>query len=207
MSVLVYCAPIRSISDAEYEHLRVGLPEFQQHRFNIKRPGSLFAWCLLKEVVKSIWGFETLPECIKPESGKPYFAKYPDIHFSLSHNDYFAVCAVSDKPVGCDIESVSRKPAKVLLDKVLTSDEKELVLTSRDFDKAFMKIWTLKEAKLKKEGTGLAGGIGKTDVADIFFGNMVRSESGEYFSVFEHEGNHISVCASDFASDILEIKI
>ena len=207
MSVFVYAATIHSITDAEFEQLRFGLPDFQQNRFNIKRPGSLFAWNLLTRAVNDVWNLDRLPQCIKPETGKPYFRDQSNMHFSLSHNDSFAICTVSHKPVGCDIESASRRPAKVLMDKVLTPDEYVQVYHSGEPEKTFMKLWTLKEAKLKKDGTGLAGGIGKTDMADILNGCRIRENSGEYYTVFEFEGNFVSVCGSDFAKGIIEIKI
>ena len=207
MSVLVYAAPIRCIDDSELEMLKIGLPDFQHRRFNTKHPGSLFAWVLLSKAVKDAWNLDALPHCVKPESGKPYFDKQTDMHFSLSHNDSFAICALSDMTVGCDIESASRKPASVLLEKTLTSDEYMLVHNSDNPDRAFMQLWTLKEAKLKKDGTGLAGGIGKTDMADILSGSRIRKDSDDHFSVFEYEGNFISVCGSGFADRIKEIII
>ena len=38
------------------------------------------------------------------ENGKPYLTAAPDVHFSLSHSAAWAVCAVSDHPVGVDIQ-------------------------------------------------------------------------------------------------------
>ena len=207
MRVFLFAAKIRSITETELDRMRSGLPEFQQKRFNIKYPGSLFAWLLLKKAIEEIYGMETLPECIKPESGKPYFEHRADIHFSLSHNDSYAVCAISDASVGCDIESTSRKPAKILFDKVVTPLERDVLSKSDDPDREFMRLWTMKEAKLKKDGTGLSGGIGKTDVSDILAGNMVRPDTGEFFSCFEFEGNYITVCAEDTVESITGIEI
>ena len=38
------------------------------------------------------------------ENGKPYLTAVPAVHFSLSHSAAWAVCAVSDHPVGVDIQ-------------------------------------------------------------------------------------------------------
>ena len=43
-------------------------------------------------------------EYTKKESGMPYFKNRPDLHFSLSHSGERAMCAVSDSPIGCDVE-------------------------------------------------------------------------------------------------------
>ena len=37
-------------------------------------------------------------------NGKPVLANEPDVHFNLSHSGNLAVCAVSDHPVGVDVE-------------------------------------------------------------------------------------------------------
>ena len=42
------------------------------------------------------------------ENGKPELLSYPDIHFNLSHSGTIAVCAVSDRPVGVDVEFLGR---------------------------------------------------------------------------------------------------
>ena len=41
------------------------------------------------------------------ESGKPYFKNDRDFHFSLSHSHQRAMCAVSDEPIGCDVQIIT----------------------------------------------------------------------------------------------------
>lgn len=70
------------------------------------------------------------------ENGKPYVKNAP-FHFSLSHSGDYAVCAISDSPVGVDIEQ-----------------EREL---TEKFKKRFAETilqWTKKEAKGKLTGNG-----------------------------------------------------
>lgn len=42
----------------------------------------------------------------KGEHGKPYLKDYPNFHFNLSHTRNVITVAISDKPVGVDIEKV-----------------------------------------------------------------------------------------------------
>ena len=42
----------------------------------------------------------------KGEFNKPYISNYQDIHFNLSHSKNLVACAVSDAPVGVDIEYI-----------------------------------------------------------------------------------------------------
>ena len=41
------------------------------------------------------------------ENGKPFFKNDLDFHFCLSHSGDRAMCAVSDEPIGCDVELIS----------------------------------------------------------------------------------------------------
>lgn len=61
------------------------------------------------------------------ETGKPYFAGRPDIHFSLSHTKGAVMCAISGSEVGCDIERIDRRmdlesvAARILTEKEIQS--------------------------------------------------------------------------------------
>ena len=70
------------------------------------------------------------------EKGKPYVAGVP-FHFSLSHSGDYAVCAISDTPVGVDVEKETE------LSEGVKSRFAETVLE-----------WTKKEAKGKLTGNG-----------------------------------------------------
>jgi phosphopantetheinyl transferase len=41
------------------------------------------------------------------ENGRPFFENNTDFHFCLSHSGDRAMCAVSDEPIGCDVELIS----------------------------------------------------------------------------------------------------
>lgn len=88
------------------------------------------------------------------KNGKPY-AEGLDIHFSLSHSGSMAVCAVSDRPVGIDVEK--NKPVHLgVVKKCFTKAEQRYVLAGKEkTQERFLEIWTKKEAYVKMMGTGI----------------------------------------------------
>ena len=91
----------------------------------------------------------------KGKNGKPY-AENLDIHFSLSHSGNLAVCAVSDQPVGIDVEEMRPVDYRVA-EKMFTQEEREYVfLTTRRKQQRFFEIWTKKEAYVKRLGKSIS---------------------------------------------------
>ena len=112
------------------------------------------------------------------ENEKPYF---PDggIYFSLSHCGKYAVCAVSDVPVGVDIE-LARENALRLSARFFLPDEAELVERSQSPETEFCRLWTLKESYIKAAGLRL-GDVRTFSVAHGVEGYSFGSKSiGEY---------------------------
>lgn len=111
------------------------------------------AWDLLGAMLEER-GVSPCPAAARLPGGKPYFPARPHLHFNLSHSGDWALCALAERPVGCDIELVRPRrkdfPAYVL-------DERELGWFrgrgSRWED--FYTLWTLKEARVKCTGEGL----------------------------------------------------
>ena len=90
------------------------------------------------------------------ENGKPYLTAAPDVHFSLSHSAAWAVCAVSDHPVGVDIQQCrSFKPN--IADRFFHPDEVQYLssLSPAERENAFYTLWALKESYVKADGRGL----------------------------------------------------
>ena len=89
------------------------------------------------------------------EYGKPYLAGVPRLHFNISHSGDLVLCALSDEPVGIDVELI--KPAKLNVAKrFFRSDEYEYIAASRNTDAAFFEIWTMKESYIKRDGRPLS---------------------------------------------------
>ena len=90
--------------------------------------------------------------------GKPY-AKGLKVHFSISHSNDMALCAVGPSPVGADIEKI-REIKDSVIERVCTEHEIEYVnkqeITHEERMRRFFEVWTFKEAYFKYLGTGLS---------------------------------------------------
>lgn len=57
------------------------------------------------------------------ENGKPFLLDYKEVHYNLSHSGDWILCAVSDQPVGIDIQQKSSM-RRGLCDRVFSEEEK-----------------------------------------------------------------------------------
>lgn len=93
----------------------------------------------------------------KNNYGKP-FAKDLAVEFNVSHSGDMVVCAVSDRPVGIDVEQI--RPMRDSVAKRICSQEELDYWSDTSADEAerlnrFFEIWTAKEAYCKCIGTGI----------------------------------------------------
>ena len=115
---------------------------------------SLCAELLLNESVLSADDSMPLPLSIETdENGKPYLSGRP-YEFSLSHSGHFAACALSDVPVGLDIQTLA-KYNEQLVKRFFADGEQEYIRNANDRDTAFTRLWCRKESYLKAIGAGL----------------------------------------------------
>lgn len=119
---------------------------------------SLGAGLLLRRAMRDCG----IPEDVVPGlqgNGKPFFPAYPAFHFSLSHAGTYAVCAVSPRDVGCDVEQIrSDTDVMKLAKRFFLPSEVEYLETKRvDALKTqeFFRLWTMKEAFMKVTGQGM----------------------------------------------------
>ncbi|MGQ4357846.1 4'-phosphopantetheinyl transferase family protein [Streptomyces drozdowiczii] len=106
---------------------------------------------------------ERCPSCDGPH-GRP--ATDGGVHFSLSHTRDVALLAFADVPVGVDVERVpeARVVAEIAA-QLHPAEAAELAeLPQEGRPTAFARVWTRKEAYLKGEGIGLAGGLNREHV-------------------------------------------
>ena len=97
----------------------------------------------------------------RAESGRPYLSG-TDLFVSIAHSGDKVACAVSENPVGIDIERI-RPIKRQLVDYVCVEEEaryvlgqsRETLLQDGDTLQRFFEVWTAKEAYFKKLGTGI----------------------------------------------------
>lgn len=97
------------------------------------------------------------------EYGKPYFIGIDNAYFSLSHSGNVAICALTDAPVGVDVQS-ERRPNMALAKRFFSEIEYKAVDSEPEI--MFNRIWTRKEAAAKADGRGIAIGLRSLDVID-----------------------------------------
>ena len=88
------------------------------------------------------------------EHGKPFLKDHPEIHFNISHCKNGIAVAVSDQPIGIDIESY-RQVSDSLIRYTMNEEEQRIIAESDDPIRTFTEYWTKKEAVFKLRGTGI----------------------------------------------------
>ena len=109
--------------------------------------------------------------------GAPYIKGGP--HFSISHCKRGIAVAVSENPIGIDIESIrSFKPE--LMRKTMNEDEQLRITSSAIPEVEFIRFWTQKEALLKLQGTGIISDLHHvlTHVQDVFWTEISPLDKG-----------------------------
>ncbi len=136
--------------------------------------------------------------------GKPFLKDYPDIYYNLSHCRLGVACALSKAPVGVDIEAIDESRMFFSRD-IMTPRELERLCATKDAEQ-FFRLWVLKEATLKKTGTGLVDGAAHIEFIDydedIFYayGSVyhLKKLSGLYFAVCgSHPVHYVSVSCDE----------
>ncbi len=128
------------------------------------RKRSLAGDILVRKYLSKLYNIkEENIEIKKGAHGKPYVLNLP-AHFNISHSGDYTAVAISDRPIGIDIEVIKDFSA-ILAKKLFNEDELKYISgasTTRKkslMQKSFFEIWTAKEAYLKYLGTGISGGI------------------------------------------------
>lgn len=117
------------------------------------------------------------PTFLYNDYGAPYIEGGP--HFSISHCKRGIAVAVSENPIGIDIESIrSFKPE--LMRKTMNEDEQLRITYSAIPEVEFIRFWTQKEALLKLQGTGIISDLHHVlaHTNDISWTEMINQEKG-----------------------------
>jgi 4'-phosphopantetheinyl transferase len=96
--------------------------------------------------------------------GKPQVA---GLEFNLSHSGDLVAYAISDRPVGIDIERVRSMDLAGIIQRFFAPSEFTAwqKLLPADQELAFFRTWTVKEAYLKAIGTGLHTPLSEVEVS------------------------------------------
>ena len=123
-------------------------------KFELGRKTCAAVYLLLCEGLRREYGIMEPPVFEYGEHGKPYLVGHPDIHFNMSHCREGALCVLSNRPVGVDIESV-REFKDSLVRYTMNEQEVRKIEQAERPDVEFIRLWTMKEAVLKYSGWGI----------------------------------------------------
>ena len=151
--VHVYAADIRNLPDPlEAPRVMDGLSEERKKKIvRYKQPEgrrqSLGAGLLLRQALARHGMQET--EVYIGKNGKP---EVKGICFNLSHSHNIVVCAIGEKPVGCDVEKEESSAKEKVAERFFCDTE---IAYLKDKKEEFFRFWTMKESYVKMTGEGL----------------------------------------------------
>jgi phosphopantetheinyl transferase len=158
----VVLVDLTKVSAAQVSSFEIYLDATEQQKLQKttaaeKRHAFVVCRFVAKQLIGEFFGLDPLSLNFHyTERGKPY-VNIPGVEFNISHSGDFALVGVSNHKIGVDIEKIKpNRNFKGLADAVLSEDEKAWVF-EQDTERRFYQLWTLKEARLKCDGDGLAG--------------------------------------------------
>jgi len=145
---------------------------------------SVLAYLLLCVGLRKEWKICNPPVMSFGRNFKPYFQSLPKIHFNLSHCKSAVACAISDTPIGIDVEEYCSYDIDVASNVL---NEKELFMVMEgDNQREFARYWTMKESYVKYTGLGI----------DEDFKNLLnRAENVTFGTTFHDKGYACTVCS------------
>lgn len=128
-----------------------------------------------------------------------------ELYFNLSHAGQYAVCAISDRPVGIDIEQKISRDFSIFHTVWTEREKKNFQVHNME---GFYDLWTAKESYVKWLGTGLA-----TDLQNI----SIESDGSVYQyghkadvrvqPLWIHSQYSCAVCSGERVEQVMEVTL
>lgn len=139
----------RSLTGLEETELIQMLPPQRRERlFRMRLPEKrqevLCAYMILRRALREQYRWQEIPPVGYGSDQKPFFPDFPQVHFNLSHTEGAVMAALSDQPVGVDLERI--RPLSPMARRRLAGDVTE---------EAFFRDWVRREAVGKWSGSGV----------------------------------------------------
>ncbi|HZV26413.1 MAG TPA: 4'-phosphopantetheinyl transferase superfamily protein, partial [Acidothermaceae bacterium] len=186
--VTVAATSSEGMSAAELDALISRLPEAERMRaagmrLEARRRAFVLGRALLRSAVAPLGGVSPDAVVVRIEpSGRPVLAgSLSDLFVSIAHSGAYVVVAVATRPVGVDVERV-RQLARFsqVAARVCSPDElRELAaMGAADRERAFMTVWSRKEAYGKAIGRGIAFPLRSVTVG--MSGSTISGATGDW---------------------------
>lgn len=152
---------ITNVTLQEFEEIYRGLsPSRKAHIDRLKMQEDRQRSLLAAKLVGALLATQNVVATLETDAeGKPYL-KGSSLHISITHSGEGVACAISQEPVGIDMEKL--KPVRQSLVKyaclpkeqayILEGAPEGEVLTEKTAIERFFEVWTTKEAAYKKGG-------------------------------------------------------
>lgn len=163
-----------------------------QRREQALRYKHLFGqYCCLKSyemltdlLASTSYKLDPRPTFIYNEHGAPSLSGGP--YFSISHCKQGIAVAISDEPIGIDIEAI-RPLSEGLVQKAMNPQEQAQIAAAANPEQEFIRLWTRKEAYVKMKGTGIISDMHKIlcDMLPVNWMEVIREDKGYICTIVE----------------------
>ena len=203
-NTILYAANVSCLADPELFRKAYDIVSLERQakvdrlRFAKDKYLSLGAGLLLKKA-----GFDS-QELSFNEQGKPYF-KNSSVYFNLSHSGEYALCAISDHEVGCDIEKIVPTDLKIAKRYFSVEEYEDIIAQPPEKQpERFFCYWTLKESFIKVTGLGLKLPLNSFTIVPengISVKQSVDNRNYSFSQFSEIPGYACAVCIADETCD------
>ena len=146
-----------------------------------------------------------VPEILRQERGKPYFAGNGNVHFSVSHSGELVAVAFAESPVGIDLQQHKCRGYETREDAILRHRKlssrylhpQEQAYLESDPWEGFFRIWTAKESFVKRTGRGIDHGL--ADICILPQGEAWEDQNG-FFRQTTFSDYTLTLCTENFSN-------
>lgn len=209
----VWFSTLASLQDREERYHALldeeELARAERFRFATDRNRYILGHGLLRETLGRCLGrsAKDLILC-RGEFGKPFLEGDP-VHFNLSDTKDAVLVALSQDPIGADIETMNRRTDhRRVADHFFTPPEVASIAEAPDGKRRFLQLWTRKEAVLKACGVGIMDDLHSLEVGarlnrmKISHPDLVRLAAAEYHVRTAQVGtDHLLSIATELATE------
>lgn len=164
----------------------------------------LFSQFIRYKVLKDFFKLSKIEFSVN-QNNKPYLESHSHRYFNISHTKSHIVMAVADEEIGVDIEEIVCKKSFMNIARRYFSDcEVNELEQSKDLQKDFYTLWTLKESQVKRSSLGIAYGL--KDALFYKKDDCWTSENLEKdFLTYGYMNSVISICCNEARNAVVEV--
>ena len=214
VKTVTYCSDVSFLDDPQvYDRAYESMPEYRRKKvdafkFPKDKKLSMGVELLLRKAMSDLG--EDMGDMSISKDGKPFLVG-SKIQFNLSHSGTMAMCSVSDKEVGCDVELV--EPIDLRIAEKFFFDSEYDTIASLEGDsryEMFYRFWTLKESFMKITGLGMRLPLNSFRITlgdEIKVDQSVDDRQYHFREFFLDDGYRYACCSLDKdIEDIIPIE-